>query len=185
MEEDIYNDLKENIEQAYSALRRDLARVRTGRASATLLDTVRIDYYGQPTLISQVAAIQVPEARMLTIKPWEANLLREIERAIINSDLGLAPNNDGALIRLQIPPLTEERRRDLVKQVQKIGETAKVSVRNHRRSANELLKASQKDGEMSEDDLKRALKQVQGITDTSVTEIDRILAAKSAELQEV
>ena len=185
MEEDIYNELRENMEQVYSALRRDLARVRTGRASPSLLDTVRIDYYGQPTPISQVAAIQIPEARMVTVKPWEANLLREIERAIINSDLGLAPSNDGTLIRLQIPALTEERRKELVRQVLKIAETAKVSARNHRRSANELLKVSQKDGELSEDDLKRALKQVQGITDGAIEQIDQITEAKTTELQEV
>ena len=185
MEEDIYNELRENMEQVYSALRRDLARVRTGRASPSLLDMVRIDYYGQPTPISQVAAIQIPEARMVTVKPWEANLLREIERAIINSDLGLAPSNDGTLIRLQIPALTEERRKDLVRQVHKIAETAKVSARNHRRGANELLKASQKDGELSEDDLKRALKQVQGVTDSAIEQIDQIVEVKTSELQEV
>lgn len=185
MQQEINAQLKSNFEQTYSALKRDLTRVRTGRANANLLDGVRVDYYGTPTPVSQVAAIQIPEARMVMIKPWEANLLGDIERAIINANLGLSPSNDGTVIRLNIPPLTEERRKDLAKQVQQLGENAKVSVRNHRRDANADLKAFQKEGELSEDELARALKDVQGLTDAAVTEIDGILAKKQAELEEI
>jgi ribosome recycling factor len=185
MMEDIFDDLKSNFEQIYQALRRDLSRVRTGRASVNIVDGVRIDYYGSPTPISQVASIQVPEPRMITIKPWEAPLLKDIERAIINSNLGLAPSSDGTLIRLQIPPLTEERRKILAKQVVQIGEQAKISARNHRRDANQLLKAYQKDGEITEDDMQKGLKEVQTFTDACVKTIDGIVSAKQAELTEV
>ena len=182
---EITDDLKAKFEQAHSALRRDLTRVRTGRANASILDGVRVDYYGTPTPLSQVAAIQVPEARMLTVKPWEASLLREIERAIINANLGLSPSNDGTLIRLNIPPLNEERRKDLAKQVQAIGEQARVSVRNHRRDANNDLKEYEKIGELSEDDLARSLKDVQGLTDAAIVVIDEIVAKKLTELEEI
>ena len=183
--EDIYEDLTSNFDQIYQALRRDLSRVRTGRANVNIVDGVRIDYYGSPTPVAQVASIQIPEPRMITIKPWESNLLQDIERAIINANLGLAPSNDGTLIRLQIPPLTEERRKDLSKQVVQIGEQAKISARNHRRDANQLLKAYQKDGEITEDDMQRGLKEVQGYTDTCVKTIDDIVSKKQDELAEV
>jgi len=183
--DDVYEDLTSSFEQIYTALRRDLSRIRTGRASASILDGVKVDYYGSPTEISQVAAIQIPEARMITIKPWEANLLKDVERAIINASLGLAPSSDGTLIRINIPPLTEERRRDLAKQVTQIGEQAKVSSRNHRRDANTLLKELQKDGDISEDDLQRALKVIQTHTDGSMTTIDGIVSKKQDEIAEV
>ena len=183
--EEIFEDLKSNFEQIYQALRRDLSRVRTGRANVNIVDGVRIDYYGSPTPISQVASIQIPEPRMITIKPWESPLLKDIERAIINANLGLAPSNDGTIIRLQIPPLTEERRKDLVKQVLQIGEQAKISARNHRRDANQLLKSYQKDGEITEDDMQRGLKEVQGHTDACVKKIDEIVGKKQDELTEV
>lgn len=182
--DDVYEDLTSSFEQIYTALRRDLSRIRTGRASASILDGVKVDYYGSPTEISQVAAIQIPEARMITIKPWEANLLKDVERAIINASLGLAPSSDGTLIRINIPPLTEERRRDLAKQVTQIGEQAKVSSRNHRRDANTLLKELQKDGDISEDDLQRALKVIQVHTDGSMTTIDGIVSKKQDEIAE-
>lgn len=185
MMNEIYEDLTSSFDQIYTALKRDLSRVRTGRASASILDGVKVDYYGSATEISQVAAIQIPEARMITIKPWEANLLQDIERAIINASLGLAPSSDGTVIRINIPPLTEERRRDLAKQVTQIGENSKVSARNHRRDANSMLKEMQKDGDISEDDLQRALKVVQGHTDTSMSTIDGIIAKKQDEIAEV
>jgi ribosome recycling factor len=185
MQQEINELLKSNFEQTYSALKRDLTRVRTGRANANLLDGVRVDYYGSPTPVSQVAAIQIPEARLVTIKPWEANLLGDIERAIINANLGLSPSNDGTVIRLNIPPLTEERRKELARQVQQLGETAKVSARNHRRDANADLKTLQKDGDLSEDELAKALKDVQGLTDSAIKMIDEILATKQAELEEI
>ena len=183
--EDVYTDLNDNFELIYTALRRDLTRIRTGRAHVSLLDGIKVDYYGQPTALSQVASIQVPEAREMTIKPWEASLLNDIERAIINSGLGLTPSNNGGLVRIQIPPLTEERRKTLGKQVQAEGEQAKVSARNHRRDANQLLKGFQKDGDLSEDELQRSLKQVQTLTDQAIGKIDQIVAKKQEELQEV
>ena len=183
--QEINDQLKEKFEQTYTALRRDLSRVRTGRANANILDGVRVDYYGTPTPVAQVAAIQIPEARLITVKPWEANLLKEIERAIINANIGLSPSNDGTILRLNIPPLTEERRKEMGRQVQQLGENAKVSVRNHRRDANAELKEWQKEGELSEDDLARALKEVQGLTDAAVSVIDDILAKKQVELEEV
>jgi ribosome recycling factor len=183
--QEINEQLKIKFEQTYTALRRDLTRVRTGRANANILDGVRVDYYGTPTPVAQVAAIQIPEARLLTVKPWEASLLKDIERAIINANIGLSPSNDGTLLRLNIPPLTEERRKELGRQVQQLGEQAKVSVRNHRRDANAELKEWQKEGELSEDDLARSLKEVQTLTDAAVTVIDEILSKKQAELEEI
>ena len=135
MEEDIYEDLKDSFEKAFSALRRELARVRSGRANVNLLDNIRVPYYGQPTPLTQLASLQVPEPRMITVKPWEKNLLQDIERAIHQSDLGINPTNDGTLIRLVVPALTEERRKKLVKQVQGHGENAKLATRNSRRDA--------------------------------------------------
>ena len=185
MEQDIYDDLTANFEKTYGALRRDLARIRSGRASANLLDNIRVDYYGQPTAIAQVAAIQVPEPRMITVKPWEKTMLRDIERAIQQSDLGINPANDGTLIRLSVPPLTEERRKKLVKQVHQLGENAKVSARNSRRDANAMIKALQKDGDISEDGRDRSLKKVQQLTDEATAHIDDILGRKESELLEV
>jgi ribosome recycling factor len=183
--EDIYTDLNDSFELIYSALRRDLARIRTGRAHVSLLDGIKVDYYGQPTALSQVASIQVPEARTITIKPWEASLINDIERTLINSGLGLTPSNVGGLIRLQIPPLTEERRKSLGKQVQAEGEQAKVSARNHRRDSNQLLKGFQKEGDLSEDELQRSLKHIQTLTDQSIIKIDQMVTKKQEELQEV
>ena len=183
--DEIYEDLTSNFDQIYTALRRDLSRVRTGRANSSILDGVKVDYYGTMTEISQVAAIQIPEARMITIKPWEASLLKDIERAIINASLGLAPSSDGTIIRINIPPLTEERRRELGRQVTQIGENAKISARNHRRDANSMFKDLQKDGDISEDDLQRALKKVQNHTDGAINNIDGIINKKQEEISEV
>ena len=185
MEDDIYEDLKDSFEKAFSALRRELARVRSGRANVNLLDNIRVPYYGQPTPLTQLASLQVPEPRMITVKPWEKNLLQEIERAIHQSDLGINPTNDGTVIRLVVPPLTEERRKKLVKQVHGHGENAKVAVRNSRRDANAMLKALQKDGDLTEDDLVKSLKEVQDLTDAAVGKIDQIITTKEADLLEV
>lgn len=185
MEAEIFEDLKASFEKTYEALRRDLARVRSGRANPTLLDNIRVPYYGQPTPLTQVAAIQVPEPRMITIKPWEASLLKEIERAILSSDLGLTPSNDGTIIRLSIPPLTEQRRKEMVKKVHAAGEAAKVAARNHRRDTNKLFQDLEKEGDMSEDNLARALKQVQTLTDEAVEFIDKVVGTKEKELMEV
>jgi len=185
MEDELYEDLKANFEKTFGALRRELSRVRSGRANVNLLDNVKVPYYGEPTAISQVASLQVPEPRMITIKPWEKTMLKEIERALQQSNLGITPSNDGTVIRLSVPPLTEERRRDLAKQVQKYGENGKVSVRNSRRDANAMLKALQKDGDLTEDDLKRALDRVQSLTDDAVKQLDEIVGSKEEEIMEV
>ncbi len=180
-----YQKLNESFEQIYHSLKRDLSRIRTGRANINILDGLKVNYYNQMTAVSQIAAIQVPEARLITIKPWENNMLKEIEKAVINSDLGLTPSNDGTLIRLQIPPLTEERRKDLVKQVQKIAEAARVSARNHRRDINADLKKLQDAKIITEDDLEKALKKTQTMTDQAIVKIDEILNLKQKELLEV
>ena len=185
MEDEIFDDLKGNFENAYSALRRELARVRGGRANVNLLDNIRVSYYGQPTPLNQVASVQVPEPRVITIKPWEKNLLGDLEKAIHQANLGITPANDGTVIRLNIPPLTEDRRKELVRTVHQHGENARVSVRNSRRDANALLKALQKDGDLTEDDLARALKTVQENTDSATGIIDRIVSEKEGELLEV
>ncbi len=185
MIDEVYEDLDTNFEKAFSALRRELARVRSGRANVNILDNIRVQYYGQPTLLNQVASLQVPEARLITIKPWEQNLLKDIERAIQLSDLGLNPSNDGTIIRLAIPQLTEERRKALVRQVQRSGEDAKVSVRNNRRDANAMLKELEKDSGITEDDLERALKEVQRLTDAATEKVDEVIQAKETELMEV
>lgn len=185
MEDEIYSELNESFENAYTALRKELARVRSGRANTNLLDGIRVSYYGQPTPLNQVANLSVPEPRMITIKPWEKNMLGEIERAIQQANLGINPSNDGVLIRLVIQPLTEERRKQLVKQVKEHGEAARVSARNARRDANTLLDTLQKDGDLSEDDMHRAKKEVQSRTDDAIKKIDEILAKKEAELMEV
>lgn len=183
--DEVYEELELDFEGAFEALRRELARVRSGRAKPNLLDNVRVSYYGQPTPLNQVAAIQVPEARMLTIKPWESNLLGDIERAIQAANLGLNPSNDGTLIRVSIPPLTEESRKKLVRDVHQHGENAKIGVRSARRNANEALKKAEKASDITEDDLARALKKVQDMTDKATAKIDSIVKTKEDDLMEV
>lgn len=183
--QEVYDDLESRFDKAFEALRRELSRVRTGRANINLLDTIRVNYYGQPTPLSQVAAIQVPEPRLITIKPWESNLLKDIERTIMTSDLGITPSSDGTLIRLAIPPLTEERRKELAKAVHRHGEDCKVSIRNSRRDANAALKDAEKASDITEDDLARALKEVQEKTDAAVAKVDSIIGGKEKELMEV
>ena len=155
--EDVFGELSTELEAVTESLQKNLSRLRTGRANASLLDGIRVDYYGNPTALSQCAQVNVPEPRLITVKPWEKGLLSAIEKAIMTSELGLNPQNDGEMIRLPIPQLTEERRKDLVKQAKGRGEEAKIGIRNHRRDANEMLKAAEKDKEISQDDLKRAL----------------------------
>ncbi|MCA9525018.1 MAG: ribosome recycling factor [Myxococcales bacterium] len=183
--DEIYDELKLSFESTFDALRRDLSRVRSGRANPNILDNIRVPYYGQPTPLNQVANIQAPEARMLTVKPFEQSLLKDIERAILQSDLGLNPNNDGQIIRLAVPPLTEERRQKLVKQVHDNGETAKIAIRNARRKANKDLETMEKDSTISEDESKRGQKEVQRLTDDAITEVDRIISAKDADLMDI
>ncbi|MCC6749354.1 MAG: ribosome recycling factor [Deltaproteobacteria bacterium] len=184
MVNDILNDLKDNMNGAMEALKRDLAKRRTGRANASLLDGIKVDYYGTPSPINQIASVQVPDPRLITIKPWEKNMVQAIEKAVQQSNLGLNPSSDGEVIRLPIPPLTGERRNQLVKDVKKLGEEAKVGVRNQRRDANEMLKELEKDKEISEDDLRKGMARVQELTDEYVKKVDEIVAGKEKEIME-
>lgn len=185
MDDDIYDDLNTNFDKAFASLRRELARVRTGRANVNILDGVKVPYYGQPTPLNQVANLQTPEPRLITIKPWEKTMLKEIERALQTANLGLNPSNDGTIIRLAIPQLTEERRKKLAKDVGQRGEDAKVSIRNARRDANSLLEELEKDGDLTEDDLHRGKKKVQDLTDAAIGKVNAIIKKKEEELMEV
>ena len=178
-------DAEEKMEKAVSVARDDLATIRTGRANPGMFSRINIEYYGSMTPITQMASINVPEARLVVIKPYEAAQLRPIEDAIRNSDLGVNPTNDGSIIRISIPQLTEERRRDLVKQAKAKGEDAKVSVRNIRRKAMEELSRIKKDGEAGEDEVTRAEKELESLTKKHVDAIDVLLAGKESELLEV
>ncbi len=185
MLDEVFDDLGQNFEQVLKALRKDLTKVRTGRANPAIFDGVRVDYYGTPTPLNQVGAVKVVDATLITIQPWEKNMIQAIEKAIMISNLGLNPTNDGTLIRVPIPPLTGERRKALVKQVKSAGEDRKVKARQHRRDANEMIKAFQKDGEISEDDMHRALKSVQEDTDANIKTIDSLVSEKEKEIMEV
>jgi ribosome recycling factor len=178
MYDDVISLGRAGMEKSIDALKKELARIRTGRASTTLLDDVRIDYYGTPTPLNQIGTLTVPEPRLITIQPWEKNLIPAIERAILKSDLGLNPSSDGQLVRIAIPPLTEERRKEMSKMTRRIGEDAKIAVRNARREANENLKKLEKDKEISEDELKRGEKEIQDLTDGYVKKVDEIVATK-------
>ena len=184
MIEDVKQEAKDLMEKAIESLKRDFNRVRTGRASASILDAVRADYYGQPTALNQMASVSVPEARLIMIQPWDPKSCGEIEKAILKSDLGLTPQNDGKVVRISIPPLTEERRRDLVKVIRKMGEESKVAVRNARREANEMLKEYKTEGDISEDDMRRGQTEVQKITDDYTAKVDALLADKEKEILE-
>ncbi|MBV8934087.1 MAG: ribosome recycling factor [Kutzneria sp.] len=178
-------DAEEKMESAVSVAKDHLAAVRTGRANATMFHGIQVDYYGSPTPINQLAGITIPEARMVIIKPYDVSQLKEIEKAIRDSDLGVNPTNDGAIIRVVIPQLSEERRRDMVKVAKSKGEDAKVAVRNIRRKAKEELDRIAKDGEASEDDVARAEKELQHLTDKYVGQVDVLVKHKEAELLEV
>jgi ribosome recycling factor len=175
----------EEMEHALEHLKRDLAGLRTGRASVALLDGIRVDYYGNPTPLKQVANIGIPESRLITIQPYDQKMIREIEKAIQTSDLGLTPSNDGKMIRVPLPPLTEERRKELIKVCRKHGEEVKVQVRGFRRDGNDELKKLQKDATLTEDELRKAEAEVQKITDQYVQKIDDVLKKKESEILEV
>lgn len=185
MYDDVMKQAKGSMTKAIESLRRELTKVRTGRASISLLDDVFVDYYGTPTPLNQVGTLTAPEPRLITIQPWEKNLIPEIEKAIMKADLGLNPSSDGTLIRLSIPALTEERRKEMAKLAKRIGEDAKISVRNGRRDANDMFKSLEKEKEISEDDLKRAEKDVQGLTDDFIKQVDDIIEAKEKEVMEI
>lgn len=178
-------DAEERMEKAVANLDRDFAKLRTGRATTALVDGIKADYYGTPTPISQMASVATPDSRTLTIQPWDKGGMAAVEKAILKSDLGLTPINDGKIIRISIPPLTEERRRDLVKVARKYGEEAKVAVRNVRRDANDSLKKAEKDKEITEDELKRATEDVQKLTDKYVGSVDAHCQAKEKEIMEI
>ena len=180
-----YTSLKEKMEKAINAYNERLAEVRAGRANPAILNKVKIDYYGTPTPINQVAGISVPEARLIVIQPWDASILKEIEKAILAADIGINPNNDGKVIRLAFPELNEERRKELVKDIKKMAEEAKVVIRNTRRDGIDEAKAKQKDGEIKEDELKQAENEIQKITDKSIEEIDSILEKKEKDIMSI
>ena len=173
------------MEKTLDVLLDEFGSIRAGRANPHVLDRIKVDYYGTPTPIQQVGNINVPEARMIVIQPWEKSLLKSIEKAILTSDLGINPTNDGSVIRLVFPELTEERRKDLAKDVKKKGEAAKVAVRNIRRDANESLKKMEKNGDISEDDLKDGNDKIQKLTDKMIDKIDKAVETKTKEIMTV
>lgn len=180
-----YTNIKEKMEKSINVYNEKLSEVRAGRANPAILNKVKIDYYGTPTPINQVAGVSVPEARLIVIQPWDLSVLKEIEKAILASDIGINPNNDGKVIRLAFPELTEERRKDLVKDIKKMAEDAKISIRAIRRDGIEDAKAEQKEGNITEDELKQAENEIQKLTDKSVEEIDKILENKEKEVMSV
>ncbi len=182
---EVLSNANKKMDKAIDSFKGDLVKLRTGRASVSMLDDITIDYYGNPTPLNQVANLSVPEPRSITVQPWDVSQIGDIERAIISSDLGLTPGNDGKLIRINIPMLTEERRKELVKLAKKYGEDCKVAIRNCRRDANDGLKKLEKDKDISQDDQKKAEKQVQEITDKETLSVDNILAQKEKEIMEV
>jgi ribosome recycling factor len=182
---EIFEDAERRMHKAVDALRQDLTAIRTGRASASLVDRIQVDYYGAPTPINQVSQISVPEARMIIIQPYERKLLTDIEKAIQKSDLGINPNNDGQVIRLNIPPLNEERRRDMVKILHKKLDEHKVAIRNIRRDAQDKLQDREKKKEISEDELKRSKDRLQKLTDRYIDEMDKVGKSKELEILEV
>jgi len=184
MIESIYQETRESMDKSIDSLKNEFKRVRTGRASPSLLDGIRVEYYGTMTPLNQMASLSVPESRLITIQPWDVSVIKDIEKAILKSDLGLTPSNDGKLIRISIPPLTEEGRKQLVKVIYKKSEEHRVAVRNIRRDSNDLLKGLKKDGEISEDDAFRAQDQVQKITNKYIKLIDDVCKEKEKEILE-
>ena len=181
----IFKELKDKMDRSIDALHREIAKLRTGRASISMLEGIRVDYYGTPTPINQLATISVPESRLITIQPWDAGVLSDIEKAVMNSDMGLTPTNDGKLVRISIPQLTEERRKEIVKTAKKNAEEGKVAIRNNRRDANEEIKKLEKDKTISQDDLKKSQTKIQEITDKYIDRVDDILKHKEKEIMEV
>lgn len=185
MEKKLKRKAVEKMDHSIEALKKEFASVRTGRASLALLDGIKVDYYGTPTPLQQLASLSVPESRQIAIQPWDQKIISDIEKAIMKSDLGLTPTNDGKVIRINIPSLTEERRKQLVKVVRKNSEDAKVAVRNIRRDVNDEIKKLEKEKHLSEDDTKKSLDEIQKSTDSYVKKIDEILMHKEKEIMEV
>jgi len=183
--EDVLKDAQERMEAAVAAARKSFAAVRSGRANASLLDRVIVEYYGTPTPLNQLATVSAPEPRLLVVQPWDKSQIPAVEKAILQSDLGLVPTSDGSVLRIAIPQLTEERRKELVRVVRKDAEEHRVAIRNVRRDANEMLKSLEKEKAISEDEARRAQERVQELTDRYIQEIDRLLQAKEQEIMEV
>ena len=179
------NNIEEKMDKTISVLQENLAEVRAGRANPAILNKIMVSYYGVPTSINQVAGISVPEARLIVIQPWDASILKEIEKEILKAEIGINPNNDGKVIRLAFPELTEERRKELVKEIKKMGEDAKVSVRTIRREGMDKVKAEQKEGMITEDELKTTEDKIQKLTDNKVAEIDKAIENKEKEIMSV
>lgn len=182
---DISADAKQRMQKAIEATKHEFASLRTGRASPALLEQIRVEYYGTPTPVNQLATITVPEPRLLVIQPWDKKFVRDVERAILKSELGLVPSSDGVHIRVPIPSLTEERRKELVKVAHRHAEEGRVAVRNIRREAKEMIEELEEAGEVSEDDAERGLEELQKLTDKAIADIDALLAAKDKEIMEV
>ena len=185
MNETIFSDLQKEFDKTVAAFRKDLSRVRTGRASTALLEGIMVDYYGTPTLLNQLGNLSVPEPRLLVIQAYDRAAMGNIEKAILKADLGLTPNNDGKVIRIPIPELSEERRRELAKHVKKMAEEFRVSVRNHRRITIDKLKEMQKNKEITEDDVKHSQDRVQKLTDEFIERVEKVLKTKEDEIMEV
>lgn len=177
-----YNEIKEKMDKTISVFEENLSEIRAGRANPAILNKIKVNYYGVPTPISQVAGISVPEARLIVIQPWDMGILKEIEKEILKSDIGINPNNDGKVIRLNFPELNEERRKGIVKEVKKLAEEAKIAVRAVRRDSIDQFRKMQKNSEITEDELKTAEEEIQKITDTKIDEIDKILENKEKEI---
>jgi len=185
MIKEVIKNSEEKMKKVIEVTKREFMSIRTGKASPAILDKIVVDYYGTPTAINQLANVSAPESRLIVIQPWDKGVLAEIERAIMKSDLGINPTNDGSVIRLAIPPLTEERRKELAKGIKKDGEEKKVAVRNIRRDANEHLKKMEKDGEISTDENKKAQDDIQKLTDKYVKEVEQVVVNKEKEIMEV
>jgi ribosome recycling factor len=183
--EELFHKTEDHMKKTLELLQQELSGIRTGKASPALLDSLRVNYYGSMVPVKQVANVAVPDPRMITIQPWDRALIVEIEKAIRTSELGLNPQNDGGVIRLPIPPLTEERRKDLVKVVKRIGEDSKVAMRNVRRDANERIKKLEKEHELSEDDMRHKVDAIQKLTDNFVHKVDEAVTAKEKEIMEI
>ena len=182
MLEQTYKETRSRMDEAVKKLSKELAKVRTGRATLSIFDGVTVDYYGTPTPINQVAGLANPQADLITVQPWDTSIIGEIEKAILAANLGLTPNNDGSMIRITVPPLTEERRKEYVKQSHRLGETAKTATRNIRRDANDQLKQMEKKKEISQDEMHRGLDEIQKITDKEVKAIDKLVKEKEEEI---
>ena len=182
---ELYQDTKKKMEKSIEALSKELASIRTGRASLAILDGIMVDYYDTPTPLNQVATLSIPESRLIVVQPWDTSIIKDVERSIMRSDLGLTPSNDGKVIRISIPPLTEERRIQLVKVVKRYGEDSKVGIRNARRDAISEAKEFEKEKVISEDDFRRAQDEIQKITDRFVEKVDEVIQKKEKEILEV